>query len=387
MEAQGDRCARRLRALLPLGVVGLLAFVATLLRAPERAWAGLLLGNLFFLNVALCGTVLVALTAIFSGAWSVAFRRVPEAVSAYLPVGLVVMLAIALVGGPHLYPWMRPEEVARTPLLQHKAPYLNTPFFIARLVVAFAVWILFSSRIRWHSRRQDEDGSLTHTRALQRLSAGFLVAFGVTFIFTSFDWLMSLQPKWFSTLYPGYTFASLLLTGAAAITLMVLHFYEEGLLPGITEHHRHELARLLCATSTFWAYIWFCQYMLIYYTNIPEEATYFSVWRTDPLGLLFPLNLVLGWLLPIVTLISPRARRSRTWLARVCLVVLAGRWLDLYLLIAPSLGSPLRLGLPEVLIPLALLPLFVLPARRMFLRAEPVPKKDPYLVESLHMRA
>ncbi|MBI3909889.1 MAG: hypothetical protein HY320_03035 [Armatimonadetes bacterium] len=385
MAGLNGQYARHRQILLGVGALGLTTFVATLALSPQRAWSNLLLGNFYFVSLALFGAVFVALNYVFSSGWGVVFRRVPEAMSAYLPLGAAVMLVLFLFGLSALYVWSRPEAVASNPYLQQKAVYLNAPFFFVRAALAFAVWIAFSRLLRRHSVQQDVDGDLAHTRKNQKLSAAFLVLVGLTFIFFSFDWIMSLEPKWYSTIFPVYVFSGLFLGGTAAMTMLVIQFQEKGLLSGITSHHRHELGRVLCAASTFWAYIWFSQYMLIYYTNIPEEAIYFANRLTGGGRLLFLLNPVLNWFVPLVILIPARARRSSGWLLRVCGIVLIARWLDLYLMIVPALGSPLQLGLPEVLIPLGFLPLFVLPVIASFRRAAPLPRRDPYLVESAHL--
>jgi Ni/Fe-hydrogenase subunit HybB-like protein len=247
------------------------------------------------------------------------------------------------------------------------------------------VWIGFTHLIRRHSLRQDADGDPAHTRKNQSLSAAFLVLLAITFVFASFDWIMSLEPTWYSTMFPLYCFSGLFLGGTAAMTIIIVYFREKGLLTGITDHHLYEIGRVLCAAATFWAYIWFCQYMLIYYTNIPEEAVYYIRRFGGPLPLLFPLNLVLNWLVPLVILIPARARRSPRWLLTAAFIILAARWLDLYLLIMPALNQPPSLGLPEILIPAGLLALFILPMVNSFRKSEPFPKKDPYLVESTHL--
>jgi len=381
-----DHYLKHRRILLGLGAAGLLTWVVGLFLAPQRAWASLLLGNFYFLSLALCGLVFVALTYIFSAGWAVVFRRVPEAMSAYLPFGALVMLAIFLFGRATLYPWARPEAVALQPHLQHKAAYLNPPFFLLRLAVAFGLWLLFAHLLRHHSQRQDADGDLVHTRKNQAFAALFLLLFTATFILSSIDWLMSLEPEWYSTIFPLYAFAGLFMGGTAAMIVLVIQFQRRGLLSGVTHHHLYELARLLGAASTFWAYVWFSQYMLIYYTNIPEEAVYYVHRVTGARWLLFSLNLVLNWVLPLVILIPASTRRSAQWLLRVCALVLVGRWLDLYLLILPALGQPLRFGFPELFIPLGFLPLFVLPLVACFRKAEPVPRQDPYLIESVQLR-
>jgi hypothetical protein len=366
-----------------LGAIGLLAFGITLALAPQRAWANLLLGNVYFVSLSLFGIVFVAMNALFSAGWAVLFRRVPEAFAAYLPFGLAGMLALCLAL-PELYPWARPEAAA-DPHLSHKQIYLNIPFFCLRMLLAFGLWIFFAGRIRRHSQQQDADGSLAHTRAMQSYSAAFLILFALTFTWSSFDWIMSLEPTWYSTIFPLYLVAGLFLGGTAAMIAVVIGFQKQGLLTEVTEHHRYQLARLLAAVACAWVFVWFSQYLLIYYTNIPEEAVYYARRFGGTGRTLFQLTLLLNWAIPLALLIPPRHRRSPRWLLRICGVVLLGRWLDLYLLIVPAVEGTVRFG-PEVLIALGFVPLFLLPIVASFSKAEPVPRRDPYLVESLGLR-
>jgi len=375
------------RALLAPGFIGLVGLWAGLILAPRHAWAGLLLGNFYFVSLSLGGIVFVALTHIFSAGWAVVFRRVPEAMSAYLPIGAALMFAVFLFGGRQLYDWTQPEVVANSPLLQHKAPYLNTPFFLVRMAVAFGIWIVFGSLLRYHSAQQDADGDLRHTRKNLTNSAIFLLLFTITFIFASIDWLMSLEPRWYSTMFPLYCCAGLLLGSTAAMSLLVIFFRRHGFLTGVSEHHVYELSRITCAVSVFWAYIWFSQFMLIYYTNIPEEAVYFARRLVGAWRLLFLANVALNWLVPMLLLISAAARRSEKWLLTASTVVLVGRWVDLYLLIVPSIQHPSRLGWVEVPIFLGFLPLFVLSVISAFRKSPPMPMRDPYLIESVHFHA
>jgi Ni/Fe-hydrogenase subunit HybB-like protein len=370
--------------LLPLAFAGLIAFVVALVRTPERAWASLLIGNYFFVSLALFGAVFVALSYVFSSGWAVVFRRVPEAMTAYLPIGAALMLALYF-GRSELYLWARPEAVAGNAHLQHKAVYLNVPFFFARMVVAFAVWLFLVHLLRRHSRQQDLDGAPAHTRQNQVYAAVFMGLFAVTFIFSVFDWVMSLEPEWYSTMFPLYNFAGLFLSGVAAMLLLVIALGTRGLLPGVTGHHLHELGRIMAAAGTFWFYVWFSQSMLIYYTNIPEEAVYY-VRRLEHGGpALFYLTPVLCWFVPLVIMLSSRARRSLRWLTVAALVALAGRWLDVYLLVMPAVSPAFQLSPVDFLIPLGLLPIFLIAFTRSFCQAEPVPRNDPYLAESVHL--
>jgi Ni/Fe-hydrogenase subunit HybB-like protein len=241
--------------------------------------------------------------------------------------------------------------------------------------------------LRHHSRQQDFDGDRAHTRKNQTFSALFLALFAVTFIFSVFDWIMSLEPEWYSTMFPLYNFAGLFLSGVAAMLLMVILLGSRGLLPGVNCHHLNELGRILAAAGTFWFYVWFSQSMLIYYTNIPEEAVYYARRLAHGGHVLFFLTPVLCWLVPLVIMLSSHARRSLRWLTAAALVALAGRWLDLYVLVMPAVSPSFQFAPMDLLIPLGLLPLFVVAVARSFSQAEPIPRHDPYLAESMHFAA
>jgi hypothetical protein len=366
--------------------MGLVALLGGLWLAPARAWASLLVGAVYLVSLGLGATIFVAIQYLFRAGWAVVFRRVPEAMSACLPAAAGLVFLIFLFGRTELYEWARPEAVAASPMLQHKAIYLNAPFFLVRAGLAFAAWIGFSAWLRRRSRQQDADGDLAHTGKNQEIAAGFLVVCAATLIFTSFDWIMSLEPRWSSTLFPACYFAGIFLGGLAAMTLLVIALHEREMLPGVTPEHRHELGRLLCAASAGWAYLWFSQFALIYYTNVPDEAVYYTRRFEGMGGLLTVASLALNAFLPAALLLTPRARRSARRLAGVCAAVLLGRWLDLDLMILPTAGTPLVLGWPEVLIPLACLPLFAWPFVATFRGARPVPQRDPYLGESLSLQ-
>ena len=347
----------------------------------NRLWADLLVDGFFFLSTALAGLVFIAIQYLASAGWWTAIRRVPEALASLLPLASLPMAALWF-GRRALYPWTRPGAL-RDPLLAAKAAYLNVPFFFTRLVLFLAVWSLFAVLMRRTSLQQDCADALACHRRMVRLSAAFIVTFAVSFSLASFDWLMSLQPHWATTIFAVHTFAGLFLGGLAAITLTVVLLRARGALPGVNESHLHDLGKLLFAFSTFWAYIWVSQYLLIWYGNLSEEIPYY-LQRTQGSWLaLFALSPVLSWAVPFVMLLPRAAKRNPKVLQWVCAIILLGRWLDLYLAVAPPvLGEP-RLGLPEGLITAAFAGLFVYACKRALAGAPLLPQNDPFLPESL----
>jgi hypothetical protein len=247
------------------------------------------------------------------------------------------------------------------------------------------IWVVFAIEIRRRSQRQDRDGDSRWTRANARLSAAFLVIFGVTFTLASADWMMSLEPLWYSTIFGLYNFAGLFLSGLAALAIVALWLERRGPLQNVlNDDHLHDLGKLLFAFSIFWMYIWFSQYMLIWYTNIPEETAYF-VRRVHGLWfVLFVANVVFNWLVPFVVLLRRDTKRQRKTLGRVAAIVLLGRWLDVYLMIFPSVvGAAPRIGLWELGLTAGGIGCFGLLLARILKGAPAVPLADPQLVDSL----
>jgi hypothetical protein len=369
---------------LALVGIGASTVAAGLAWSPERTWPTLLVSTLYLLTMAVSGAVVVCIHYLSGAGWSAVLRRIPEAMMSALPVVAVLMLML-FFGRQALYPWATPEVLSEAPLPPAKSIYLSTPFVFLRMALVLASWVWFARAMRTASLRQDADPDPTHHQRLVRYSAAFAVAFSVTFALGSVDWLMSLDPRWSSTLFAIYLFAGVLASGLAAVTLIVLLLSALGPLRAIVRPaHLHDLGTLLFAFSTFWAYIWFCQYLLIWYSNLPEEVTHY-VRRTDPAwaGLFF-LNLGLNWGVPFVALLARSAKRNARVLAGVCVALLVGHWLDLYLLVMPELFERPALGPLEVVIPLGYTALFFVLTFRALMQASLVPVHDPQLVESLN---
>lgn len=379
----GPSLVRRAQILAGLGALTLLA---GLYFAPQRIWLNLLLISYYLLGLALAGAVWITLQYVSGAHWSTALRRVPEAMASLLPFAAVGILAV-LILKPSLYPWTSGLP-ADGGAIGFKQAWLSLPFFRLRAIFYLLGWLAFIWALLRISRSQDADGDLKHTRSGRRLSAAFLVFFGVTFCLASFDWIMSLEPEWYSTIFGFYNFAGLFVSGLAALALLLVWLQRHSpMRTVITQQHLHDLGKLLFGFSTFWAYLWFSQYMLIWYANLPEETVYYlqrlhGYWQP-----LFVLNLALNWVVPFFALL-PRANKQNTGvLVKVCLALLAGRWLDLYLMIVPAFSPAPHIGLWEVGATAALFGGFVLGFFAALRRAALIPLRDPYLSESLHHHA
>lgn len=382
-----------LRRLLPpegraacaaLAVLGAAFLLAGLKLAPQRALAAFLLGNTYFLMLAITALVFIAIQNLVGAGWPVLFRRVPEAMTAYLPAGALGMLVV-LLGSHSLYHWAHAAAAVHDPVLHAKAGYLNLPFWSLRAVVILVLWWVFARAITLNSRLQDSDGDVERTHRNKRLSAAFMVVFGVTFTLASIDWVMSLEPHWYSTMFPWYMFGGAFVNALAVITLLTVLLSRRGLFPQLNEHHRHDLGKYVFGFGVFWAYLWFCQFLLIWYANIPEETAYYAV-RSSPSWLAVQaLSLLANFLVPSALLLRIRAKKDDRILLAACASVCVGRGLDLFVMIMPSVsGASARPHWVDVPVFLGLSGVFILLFDRAFASAPAVPEKDPYLVESLH---
>jgi len=358
--------------------------LAGLLLAPRYTWANLLVVSYALAGMGLAGAVFIALLYVTGAGWAVVLRRVPEALVAVLPVGLLG-IALVLIAQPTLYSWTNSHvPAAEEPMSPFHQAWLEWPFFLVRAVVYTLVWIALTFALVRFSRCQDRDGELAWTRRNVRLSAIFLVVFSVTFSLASFDWIMSLEPAWSSTMFGVYNFAGLFLGGLAVIVLLVVWLRQIGPLRHVvSEAHLHDLGKLLFAFSTFWAYIWFCQYMLIWYVNNPEETSYYVRRLQGAWGPLLVVNVLLNWLVPFGVLLPSAAKRNPQILARVAVLILIGRWLDLYLMIVPACADATPFVGVETGLALGAAGLLGWLVCRALQRAPLVPRNDPYLVESL----
>ena len=375
-----NRGHRILFVMLGIGVIG---FAAGLYFDSARTWASFLQNAFFFLTVGLGAIVFISINRVANAGWDTAIRRVPEAMMNYLPLGALAMLGL-FFGRNALYEGLHSFFGYNGKPMVFKNAWLSTPFFFGRMALFLSLWLLLAWLMKRESRRQDQDGSLDHTRKIKRYAAVFLAVFGLTFTFASFDWLMSIEPLFYSTIYAFYIISGLLLSGFASITLFVILLRRRGLLPEVNEHHLHNLGKLVFGFSTFWAYIWLCQYLLIYYANLPEETIYYlrrmqtPGWKT-----LFFANVFLNWLIPFVILLGRGAKQNDSWLLTACAIVLVGHWVDLYQMIFPAFEYPAMLGLIDVAIVIGFASLFIQSFASGLRKSALVPQHDPYLAESL----
>lgn len=293
----------------------------------------------YWLSIALGGLFFVMLHHLVNATWSIVLRRLSENIMSVLP--FMAIFAVILVSGlGHLYHWSHPEIVAADNLLKGKAPYLNTTFFVIRMIVYFAVWFLISRGLYITSLRQDSGFDESHVARMRKISAPGMILYALTLTFAAFDWLMSLDAHWYSTIYGVYVFAGSLLGFLAFLTLLALFLQRNNILKNeITVEHHHDLGKLIFVFLVFWGYMAFSQYLLIWYGNIPEETVWF-LHRWEGSWKSITLLLVFGHFVVPFFLMFPRApKRNPVILALISIWILIIHWVDLHWLVMPSLHN------------------------------------------------
>ncbi|MBG0781759.1 MAG: quinol:cytochrome C oxidoreductase [Bacteroidales bacterium] len=366
--------------------IGLLALVYGWIAGLEanRIYANLHLNSFYFVSLGLIGLFFVAVHAIAESGWQVSMQRVGEAMSMFIPVGGIIMLIVFLSGGMHhLFEWTHKDHLDH--ILIKKVPYLNQPFFYIRFFVFFAGWGLLAWLIRKTSRQLDMNGDIQYFHRLRKYSAFYVVFLAITSVVSSWDWLMSIDAHWFSTLYGWYVFSSMLVTGFSVIVIFVFVLQRMGYMKHVNEEHIHDMGKYMFGLSIFWAYLWFSQYLLIWYANIPEETIYFYE-RLNHFDTVFFFNLVVNFVIPFLLLMPRNAKRVYSVVIPVAVLIFIGHWVDLYQLIMPgAVGHEAAgIGFLEIGLTIGFLGLFMLVTFWGLSKAPLVPKNHPFYEESLH---
>jgi hypothetical protein len=313
--------------------------------------------------------------------WSAGFIRVPEAMGGFLPVSAVLFLVL-IFGVQSLYHWSHTDAVAHDPLLAHKSPYLNVPFWVIRMVIYFALWIFMAYLIRQLSRKEDVVGGMGPFKKGEHYAKIFIFIIIITFSFAMIDWVMSIDAHWYSTIFAIKNFVAAFHHAAIVITFIVLLMNQRGHFPFLNKSHLGDFSRYIFMLCIIWGYFWFAEFMLIWYANIPEETAYFIPRiRGEGWSFFFYANIIINWFLPFALLMPKATSRNRTVLKIVIPFLIIGQFIDLYIQIFPGTLGEQVLGFQEIGTFIGFAGLFMLVTGYMLTRANLYPVHHPYMEE------
>jgi hypothetical protein len=370
-----------------------------------RFWAVLLQNSVFWLLVVNAAMFFICVTTMAMGGWQVALRRVPEAISSVVPIlgiiNFVVLLAIVLGGRSDIYHWLNKDLYdSKSPLFDHilngKKGFLNPGFFLIWSAITIFLWWLLGKKMRSLSLQSDENGHMDYETGKKWIwtntvyASLFCVVFTLTVASTiPWLWLMSIDAHWYSTMYSWYTFASTFVSGMSLIALFVIYLKNQGQLEYVTDEHLHDLGKFMFAFSVFWTYLWFSQYMLIWYSNQPEETKYFverigTAEKSGPYHGIFFFNLIVNFLCPLLILMKRGAKRNWSLITVMAVLIIFGHWIDLYQMIMPgTLHSNAQLNLFEFGVPCLFVGVIMWGVGRYLSTHSLLAKNHPFLKESM----
>ncbi len=365
-----------------------------------RFWASLLQNSVFFLLITNASLFFICATTLAWGGWQMSFRRVPEAIGACVPViGVIaVLILLSLVFGPNhiIYHWADHDAAAHDPAIKHKIGFLNKPFFAIWTVITVAGWSLLGRKLRNLSTGIDNRPlSIEEGKRYIWNNTVWAALYAVLFALTVLSsipwfWLMSIDAHWYSTMYSWYTFASSWVAGIALIALFVIYLKNTGYLELTSKEHLHDLGKFMFAFSIFWTYLWFSQFMLIWYANLPEETIYFKPRVQGPYRTIFFLNLIINFLAPLLLLMKRASKRNYGTITMMAILIIFGHWLDFYQMVMPSVmmdptskQTHVPNMLPDLGIALGFVGLIMFVTARALAKHSLVAKNHPFLKESI----
>ena len=313
-----------------------------------------------------------------------------EGITAYLPIASIIIFGLLLLSAfhiNHIFHWMDPDLVnPESPnydkLIAGKSGWLNVPFFLIRAAIYLIGWNLYRHFSRKNSLADDTAEDNRYFKKNFKMSAGFLVFFIVTESMMSWDWIMSFDPHWFSTLFGWYVFAGMMVCAITVIALVTIVLKGQGYLEYVNDSHIHDLGKYMFGFSIFWTYLWFSQFMLIWYANIPEEVTYF-VTRIEDYKLPFFGMLAMNFVFPVLLLMNSDYKRINWFIVLTGIVILAGHYVDVFVMVMPAtVGTSWFIGLPEIGAILLFFGLFVFVVFTALSKQPLLAKRNPFIKES-----
>ncbi|QEM13987.1 quinol:cytochrome C oxidoreductase [Mucilaginibacter rubeus] len=394
-------------------VIGLVAILGGFaLGYTERTFANLLLMTYYFAAVCMCGIFFCAVQYAAQAGWSASMIRIPQAFGKVLPIAAVTLILVVIAGfslthtvtneegkqvvAPYLYKiWAAvgvtdPHSENYNAIIAGKAGYMNKVGFVIRLICFLGSYCIFGRLLAKYSEAEDDLGGMFYYKRSFNMSCLFLVIFGFTTPIYAFDTIMSLEAEWFSTMFGWYNFAAMWVSGLSVITLTLIRLKRIGYFEWVSEDHMHSLTKFIFGFSIFWTYVWFAQFLLIYYANMPEETVYFFKRWEPEFKPWFWINIVVNFLTPLLVLMSRDSKRIYRTVEIMCIILIVGHWLDYFMMIMPGTVGPTsswltEIGPIEIGVFVGFGGLFTFTAMTALTKFKSlVPKKHPFLQESLH---
>lgn len=392
--------------------VGIVAFIIGIVQTSgedqfmTRLFSNFLIDGFFFLAIALGALFFLALQYATETGWSVAIKRVVEGVASYVYVGVAILIVLFAIlsltnGGwfgeltehghhtGHIFQWMDPAVTDKADpnydkIIANKAPFLTQGFFWVVTIIYCATYVIFYRGFRKRSLQEDlEGGTAIHFKNFAK-GALFLVLFGYFSSTSSWHWLMSVDAHWFSTLYGWYIFGGMWCTAMTTIMMVILYLKKKGHLQQVNDSHIHDVGKWIFATSFLWSYLFFSQFMLYWYADIPEEVIYY-VTRIEEYKYIFWGMFMINFIIPMLVLMSADAKRNAGILMFVCFAIIIGHWTDVYMLITPgTMKEHGTIGFLEIGLFLTFAGVFTFFVLNTLTKAPLMPKNHPYLDESKH---
>jgi hypothetical protein len=365
----------------------------------KRIYVSMWQNNVFFTGLAVIGLFFVAIQYASQAGWSAGFIRIPESFGYWIPFAGLIAIVLFFVAGSDIFHWTHTDLYDTSspnydPIISGKKAFFFWPasehpgfpvFWFARLILFFGMWYLFFLKLRGLSLKEDLEGGTAHWTKARTISAWFLIFFGVSSSIAAWDWVMSIDTHWFSTMFGWYVFASWWVSGLALIVLILAILKGKGLLSIVNTDSVHDLGKFVFAFSIFWMYIWFSQFMLIYYANIPEESIYFIERINTQYSSFFYLNLILNFVFPFLLFMTRSSKRRLIFVKIIAVIVLVGHWLDYYLMVTPgTMKYDGGLGFTEIGITMIFASLFLYVILSNLAKVPLIAKNHPLLEESLH---
>ena len=357
-------------------------------------WGTLMYNTIFWTLVCNAAMFFICFSTMAQAAWMQSLRRIAEAISTLVPVfgtiTFAVLMFVVLGDKHHIYHWLDHEAVMKDPILKGKVGFLNPTFFIVWTTLTITLWSYFGYRMRKISSEADVAPMDADTAKAYNIKsmvgAGFfLVWFGLTVASTiPWLWLMSIDAHWYSTMYSWYTFASSFVAGMSLVALWLIYMKNKGYMELSNSEHLHDMGKFMFAFSIFWTYLWFSQYMLIWYANIPEETVYFKHRVQGAYKPIFFLNLIVNFLAPLLILMKRSAKRNFTLMALMAVVILFGHWIDFYQMVMGSLMKEhVSLGWLDFGVLTFFVGVMILMTARALASKPLIAKYHPFLKESI----